>query len=151
MTDREQGPMIYRNMSIDDYGGMIGLGRRCDGLLLRDSDSRAGIDKYLQRNPGTSFVAQLGDELVGTILAGHDGRRGYIMHVAVAKAHRCRGIGGRLLQLSLDALKGEGIEKAHVHVAAENRLGRDYWARRGFHHRGEIELYSFVNGDNANV
>ena len=144
--------MQYRNMETGDYDAMISLWRSCDGLLLRDADSREGIEKYRRRNPGLSFVALgEGETLVGTILAGHDGRRGYIMHVAVADAHLCKGIGGWLLQLSLDALKVEGIEKAHVHVAADNHAGRNYWTRRGFHHRGEIELYSFINGENENV
>ncbi len=144
--------MQYRNMEIGDYDAMMALWRACDGLLLRAADSRDGIEKYLRRNPGLSFVALDRDAtLVGTIMAGHDGRRGYIQHVAVAAARRRCGIASRLVALSLDALKREGIVKAHVHVATDNGLGRDYWARRGFVHREEIELYSFINGGDANV
>lgn len=144
--------MQYRNMEIGDYDAIMRLWQASDGLLLRAADSRAGIEKYLRRNPGLSFVALDDNQaLVGTIMAGHDGRRGYIQHVAVDAASRRRGIAGRLLALSLDALKREGIVKAHIHVASRNRLGRDYWKRRGFVHRDEIELYSYINGDDANV
>ena len=142
----------FRPMSMADYAGMTALWHSCDGLLLRDADGPDGIEKYLRRNPGTSFVAlDAGDSVVGTIMAGHDGRRGYIMHVAVSAELRRRGIASRLLALCLEALRREGIVKAHVHVAGSNREGRDYWRRRGFHHRGEIELYSRVDGDNENA
>ena len=144
-------PMNYRVMQADDHPRLIALWRDCDGLALRDSDSPAGIAGYLARNPGLSFVAECDDRIVGTVMAGHDGRRGYILHLAVAAAERNRGIGSRLVELCLVALLGEGLEKSHVHVLGDNLGARRFWLARGFHHRGEIELYSFVNGDNPDV
>ena len=61
------------------------------------------------------------------------------------------GIASQLVDLCLDALAGQGIVKSHVHVLENNRLGRDYWSRRGWMHRAEIVLYSFINGDNKNA
>ena len=78
--------MIYRNMQISDYASVIALWRDCDGVSLRDADAPEGIEKYLQRNPALSFVALDGTDIVGTIMAGHDGKRGYIQHLAVANA-----------------------------------------------------------------
>ena len=129
----------------------MALWRDCSGVSLRDSDSRDGIERYLARNPGLSFVALDGDRVVGTILAGHDSRRGYIQHLAVADRWRKRGIATGLLATCLDALKAVGIDKSHVHVLADNRPGRQFWSARGWHHRAEIAMYSFVNGDNPNV
>lgn len=145
-------PVInYRVMHTDDYARSVALWRECDGLGLRDSDSPAGIARYLARNPGLSFVAEREDRIVGTIMAGHDGRRGYILHLAVAAGERRGGVASRLVERCLAALAGEGIDKTHVHVIGDNRVGREFWLARGFHHRGEIELYSFVNGDNPDV
>lgn len=143
--------MNYRVMQADDHARLIALWRNCDGLALRDSDSPAGIASYLARNPGLSFVAERDHRILGTVMAGHDGRRGYILHLAVAAAERNRGIGSRLVELCLAALLGQGIEKSHVHVLGDNLAARQFWRARGFHHRGEIELYSFVNGDNPDV
>ncbi len=143
--------MQYRIMHPDDHARLVALWRDCDGLGLRESDSAAGIAKYLARNPGLSFVAERDGRIVGTVMAGHDGRRGYILHLAVAAAERRRGIASRLVELCLAALAGEGIEKSHVHVIGDNLGGREFWRARGFHHRGEIELYSHVIGDNPNV
>lgn len=123
----------------------------CEGLSLRDADSRASMDKYLQRNPGLSFVAEEEGVIVASLMAGHDGRRGYIQHLAVANENRGQGIAGRLLELCLGALEQQGIVKSHVHVLHSNRVGNEFWRRRGWIHRAEIEMYSFVNGDNPNA
>jgi ribosomal protein S18 acetylase RimI-like enzyme len=109
------------------------------------------MEKYLRRNPGLSFVAEVEGAIVGSLMAGHDGRRGYILHLAVATRLRRRGIAGHLLELCLQALKREGIDKSHVHVLRSNHLGNDFWSRRGWINRAEIALYSFVNGDSPNA
>ncbi len=143
--------MNYRRMEIGDYDAILALWRCSDGVSLRDADSREGIEKYLQRNPGLSFVAERGAEIVGTIMAGHDGKRGYIQHLAVLDDARSTGIGSHLVELCLQALKAEGIVKSHVHVLERNRRGRDFWLGRQWFERDEIVMYSFVNGENPNA
>ena len=138
-------------MQADDYDAVMRLWRSCSGLSLRDADSRAGICRYLERNPGLSFVADSGSALVGSIMAGHDGKRGYIQHLAVAEDSRRRGIASRLIDHSLAALKHLGIEKTHVHVLDSNAEGLDYWMRRGWTRRAEIVMFSYINGDNENA
>jgi N-acetylglutamate synthase len=141
----------YRTLSIADHAALMELWRSCDGVLLRDADSPQNMEKYLRRNPGLSFVAAAEGAIVGSLMAGHDGRRGYIQHLAVATGLRRQGIAGRLLELCLEALKREGIEKSHVHVLHSNHVGNDFWSRRGWIHRAEIEMYSFVNGAKPNA
>ena len=143
--------MNYRCMQTGDYEAVIELWRACEGLLLRDADSKGGIERYLERNPGLSFVALDGNNVVGSIMAGHDARRGYIQHLAVAEGTRLQGVASRLVELCLDALKAQGIEKAHVHVLRDNHNGRRYWANRGWSERSETILYSFINGENENA
>ena len=143
--------MHYRQLQIADHENLILLWRNCDGISLRDADSRQGMQKYLERNPGLSFVAEADARIVASLMAGHDGRRGYIQHLAVDREHRNQGIAGRLLERCLQALRAEGIVKSHVHVLNSNQLGRDFWSRRGWVHRDEIEMYSFINGDNENT
>lgn len=138
-------------MQISDYASVIALWRDCDGVSLRDADSPEGIEKYLQRNPALSFVALDGIDIVGTIMAGHDGKRGYIQHLAVADAARGQGIAGSLVELCLEALNLQGIEKSHVHVLGDNEPGRKFWSGRGWFHRAEIVMYSFINGENKNA
>jgi ribosomal protein S18 acetylase RimI-like enzyme len=143
--------MIYRTMKLSDHDAVMTLWRSCDGISLRDADSCQGTARYLERNPGLSFVAQNGAGIVGTLMAGHDGRRGYIQHLAVALELRGTGVGEKMVELCLDALKLQGIVKSHVHVLGDNEAGRAFWSSRGWLHRAEIEMYSFINGDNQNA
>ena len=142
--------MNYRIMQINDYDRVIALWQRCDGVSLREADSREGIGRYLERNPGLSFVAEENDALVGTIMAGHDGKRGYIQHLAVDDSLRQQGIGSRLVETCLEALKNQGIVKSHVHVLSDNQLGREFWLRRDWFQRKEIVMYSFINSNTPN-
>lgn len=143
--------MKYRTMHIDDYADALALWQSAEGVQLRSADSREGIVRYLERNPGLSFVAQSGDEIIGTIMAGHDGRRGYIQHVAVQAQSRNAGIGSELLRRCLAALKLAGISKSHVHVLSDNNTGRAFWLARGWQLRDDIAVYSFVNDGDDNA
>ncbi len=143
--------MQYRNMHISDYDDVMQLWRSCEGLNMRDADSSRGIANYLERNPGLSFVALDESGIVGSLMAGHDGKRGYIQHLAVAAPVRRRGVAAELVELCLEALLAQGIVKSHVHVINSNQPGREFWSRRGWHHRAEIEMYSFINGENPNA
>ena len=140
--------MNYRCMRISDYDAVIKLWQDCEGLSLRDADSLNGIERYLGRNPGLSFVALEGTRIVGSIMAGHDGKRGYIQHLAVGEESRGRGVAGELVGHCLSALKSLGIEKSHVHVLKDNAVGRRYWSGRGWTERSEVVMYSFINGEN---
>ena len=131
--------MIIRRMNIDDYDAVYALWLSCPGMGLNNiDDSRAGIGKYLKRNPNTCFVAVEDGRVVGAILAGHDGRRGYISHTAVAPDHQRRGIGAKLVEAALDGLKGEGIAKVALVAFARNESGNAFWERQGFTAREDL-------------
>ena len=101
-------------------------------------DSREGILKYLARNPRTSFVAVKGASIVGVILTGHDGRRGFIHHMAVSETCRRQGVASRLLSCALNALKAEGIHKAACLVFKRNEAGNAFWESQGFTVREDL-------------
>jgi ribosomal protein S18 acetylase RimI-like enzyme len=134
-----------------DYDEVMELWSRTEGLTLRDADSRQGITRYLSRNPGLSFVARDTGRLVGAVLVGTDGRRGYLQHLAVARSHRGHGLGRALAGRSLDALRSLGIEKCHLMVRLENAEARAFWAHLGWHERADIRLLSYTDPDVANA
>ena len=143
--------MEYRTLDLADYRPLLDLWQQCDGLSLREADSKEGLARYLERNPGLSFVALHEDRICGSLMAGHDGRRGYIQHLAVAPDRRRCGIGKELLGRCLAALLDVGIVKSHVHVLKHNRTGIDFWTRLGYVERDEIAMFSYINGDNPDV
>ena len=90
-------------------------------------------------------------ELVGVSLAGHDGRRGYLHHVAVAEVHRKQGLGRELVNRCAAALKAEGIEKINFWVKADNAAGLAFWNRLGARERTDLVIVSLITGDNPNA
>ena len=137
--------MKIREFIIDDYDAVYALWRGSEGMGLNDiDDSREGIARYLRRNPHTSFVAEAEDIIIGVIMCGHDGRRGYIYHTCVASEHRRNGIGARLAEAALDALKAEGISKAALVVFGQNKEGNDFWEHIGFRNTQEITWLSML-------
>ena len=129
---------IYRIMNIDDYEAAYALWIKCGNGLNDTDDSREGIDKYLKRNPGTSFVAVIDAKVVGVILCGHDGRRGIIQHACVSPDCRRMGIGTELVNLALTALKEEGINKVLLVAFKKNEKGNAFWESQGFTLRDDL-------------
>ena len=125
--------MKIRKMLIGDYNSVYDLWINTPGMGMNTiDDSETGIDKYLQRNPNTCFVAEKDNEIIGVILSGHDGRRGMIYHLAVKVSERERGVGSKLVEYALDALKNEGISKVYIIVKKYNEAGNAFWERRRF-------------------
>lgn len=126
-------------MTPEDYHKVYALWMSCKGMGLNDlDDSEEGIRRYLERNPDTCFVAEEGAEVVGAILAGHDGRRGYIYHTAVAPARQRQGIGAKLADAAVTAMRSAGINKAALVVFVRNEAGNAFWERMGFTAREDI-------------
>jgi ribosomal protein S18 acetylase RimI-like enzyme len=131
--------MKIRNLKITDYDDVYALWRRTAGMGLNDvDDSSEGIARFLKRNPNTCFVAENEDGIVGTIISGHDGRRGYIYHTCVAVKIRKNGVGSKLVQAALDALRNEGISKTALVVFDRNVGGNAFWERLGFTARTDL-------------
>ena len=128
-----------------DYEQVMALWQETEGITLREVDSRDWILAYLARNPGLSFVARDGDVLVGAVLAGTDGRRGYLQHLAVALSYRGRGVGRGLAERVLEALSGAGIAKCHLMVRAENEAAKAFWQHVGWTLRDDIVVMSHTH------
>ena len=121
-----------RAMTINDYDKIVELLRNTENVVLSDTDEREPMGRFLDRNPGLSSVAYKGTELVGTILCSHDGRRGYLHHLAVDKRYRRLGIGTELVHRSLSLLSKEGITKCNIFLLEENKAGIAFWEYNGF-------------------
>ena len=126
-------------MTIEDYEKVYHLWLYCEGMGLNNlDDSKDGIARYLDRNPDTCFVAEESDEVIGVIIAGHDGRRGFIYHTAVNPNYRNQGIATKLVEAAMDALKANGINKVALVVFDRNKDGNAFWEKVGFTVREDL-------------
>jgi ribosomal protein S18 acetylase RimI-like enzyme len=140
-----------RTMLLTDYDAVMDLMRQTPGVSLRDADSYDATQRYLERNPGGSFVAQVDGALVGCIMSGHDGRRGYLQHLLVLPAYRKQGIAAALVEHCLATLAALGIVKSHVDVLKTNALAQAWWHQQGWTRRDDIERYSLIRSGGANA
>lgn len=141
--------MQIRKMTINDYEKVYQLWTNTPGMGMRSvDDSKEGIAKYLNRNPETCFVAESENEIIGIILSGHDGRRGFIHHTAVNEAVRKQGIGTALLNAALEALKRQGINKVALVAFCTNKLGNSFWESQGFIERTDLVYRNKSLNDN---
>jgi N-acetylglutamate synthase len=134
-----------RPMRPEDYGAVKSLWEATEGVGLDASDERERIVAYLQRNPGLSQVAcdetrTVGDDIVGAVLCGFDGRRGDLCHLAVVRDYRGLGIGRRLVEECLTRLREVGMLKCNIRVYATNSEGQAFWRRMGFAMRDDLAV-----------
>lgn len=131
--------MDIRKMLLSDYSLLNELWMSCKGMGLNNlDDSLEGIERFLKRNPDTCYVATENDSIIGIIMAGNDGRRGYIYHTAVAHQYRNQGIGKRLVEKAIHGLKKLGINKVALVVFSQNEEGNSFWENLGFYKREDL-------------
>ena len=140
-----------RPMTVDDIPAALALWQGAEGMTFRGADRPEQLARFLARNPGCSYVAVAGGEAVGVSLAGHDGRRGYLHHVAVRRDRRRRDLGRRLVEACTAALKAEGIEKVNFLVKADNAAGLAFWRSLGGQVRDDLLVVSLILSDDPNA
>lgn len=142
---------MLREMTMNDYPAVMALWQQTPGVCVREADSADAIARYLARNPGLSFVACDEGRVIGCLMSGHDGRRGYLQHLLVLPAYRGRGIARTLVDACLDALLAQGIAKSHIDVLRDNHGALDFWQKIGWQQRHDIHRFSFIRAGGANI
>lgn len=143
---------MLKVMTIGHYEALFDLWKSTPGMGLRSlDDSKEGISRFLRRNPTTNFVAYQDDKIVGAILSGHDGRRGYIYHTVVLPECRGQGIASDLVSAAVDALRSEGITRVCLNVMETNEQGKRFWTSKGWEKKAFLEFYSKGITDQENL
>ena len=136
---------MIRTMTTEDYEGVHALWMTIKGFAIRSiDDSREGVERFLKRNPTTSVVAVEDGKIVGSILCGHDGRRGCLYHVCVHRDYRMQGIGKSMVVFAMNALREEKISKVSLIAFTENDIGNAFWNCIGWTRRLDLNYYDFT-------
>lgn len=143
---------MIRIMTITDYENLFAMWKSTPGMGLRSlDDSKEGISRFLIRNPNTNFVAYEDGRLIGAILSGHDGRRGYIYHTVVLPEYRRQGIASELVKTAVAALQEEGITRVCLNVMETNEQGKAFWISQGWERKDFLGFYSKGITDQENL
>ena len=143
--------MKIREINIGDHNSLIELFENTPGVTVREADSREATEIYLQRNPGLNFIAEMDNKIIGCVMCGHDGRRGYLQHLVVRLEYRDQGLGRKLFSLCIDALGKMGINKTHIFVFKDNDLANKFWLGQGWSIRDDLNMYSYNATSNPNA
>lgn len=139
---------MIRSMTDTDYDMVYQLWKKISGFAMRSvDDSREGVEQFLKRNPGSSVVAVEDGKIVGSILCGHDGRRGCLYHVCVDPQYRRRGIGKEMVVMAMEQLQKEQINKVSLIAFTKNDIGNAFWKKTGWVKREDLNYYEFVLND----
>lgn len=140
---------MIRHFTMEDYEQVYQLWLRTPGMGLRSlDDSREGIERFLNRNPHSNFVAEENGLIVGSVLSGHDGRRGFIYHLCVDESYRRKSIARQLLKHVEAAMKAEKIHRLALFCKRDNSLGNLFWNRMGWESREDLNLFVLSINDN---
>ena len=135
--------MLMRAATPADHAALFALWRSVPGIQLRAEDEYEPFCRYLERNPGLSLLVEAEGKPIASLLAGHDGRRGYLHHLVVAPAWRGRGLARALLAEVLARLAEQGVRKSHVFVLGAAPEALAFWRARGeWLARDDIEVFS---------
>lgn len=140
---------VIRPLRESELPAALRLWAASEGIGLRPEESLESLERFLARNPGLSqaaFASSGGEEtLAGCVLAGEDGRRGHLYHLAVAPERRGDGIGRSLCEAALKALASNGISRSAISVFASNDMGLKFWAACGWTLREDLKSFTFFN------
>ena len=143
--------MIIEKMKIDDYDEIHQIWSNTNGMTLRAiDDSKEGIERFLKRNPNNNFICRINGNIIGGILCGHDGRKGFIYHTVVKENYRTRDIGKKLVENVINSLKEENITKIGVLVNSDNISGNNFWESLGFEYFNNLK-YRILPLDQLNT
>lgn len=125
-----------------DIPAMLELWRAAPGVSLGAGDNEISLAVLIERNPSTCLVLKYQDSIIGTVLGGFDGRRGYIYHLVVHKDFRRQGYGKKLLQEAVKQLEALGADKINLFVLKSNPEAEGFYEKLGWIKRSDIEVFS---------
>lgn len=126
----------------EDHEGALGLWRSMEiGVQVGRSDTLEEIKRKLQRDPDLFLIAEIDNEIVGTIIGGYDGRRGMIYHLAVKSNFRKHGIGTMLLEEVEKRLRDKGCKKCYLLITAENAAAAQFYERNNWREMKEDRIF----------
>ena len=134
--------VAIRAMVARDFPALPAIWAVTEGMGNSPGDSPEDLGRLLDRNPGLCFVAVDGETIVGTILAGQDGRRAYLYRLAVLPKYRRQGLAAELVRRSLAGIEATGIVRCLALVQEDNPGGRVFWESMRGKLRTELVVYT---------
>ena len=139
----ESASCVVELANAADIKPMLAFWRSIPGLGVGRGDTESSLNAFLERNPTTCLLLKINGGLMGTVLGGFDGRRGYIYHLAVHPDYQGRGYGKMLLSRVSGQLKDLGAPKIHLFAFGDNHTAEGFYLCQGWEKRCDIQVFSW--------
>lgn len=123
--------MTIRAYSPTDESAVVALWRQCD-LVRPWNDPHLDIQRKVQVQPELFLVAEQDSEIVGTVMCGYEGHRGWLNYLAVSPTMQGNGLGRRLMQAAETALKARGCPKLNIQIRDSNLAVLAFYEKLGY-------------------
>lgn len=118
---------------------VVELWRKCD-LVVPQNDPVEDIEKKMNFQPNLFFIGLLDGKVIGSIMVGYEGHRGWINYLAVKPENQSHGYGGKLVQKAINELKKIDCQKINLQVRKSNVKVIDFYKNMGFKEDDVISL-----------
>ena len=139
-------PLVVRPFEAADTETVVALWRAC-GLTRPWNDPYEELSRKCAEDPKGMLVATRGPDLVGTVMAGYDGHRGWINYLGVHPHWQRQGIATALMREAEDYLRQRGAPKINLQVRHGNEAVLAFYARLGYRDDDVVGLGKRVDGD----
>ena len=128
-----------------DIAEVIGLWQRC-GSTRPWNDPAADIALARKGNNATVLLGRDDGVLVASVLAGHDGHRGWVYYVTVDPEHRFKGYGRAIMAAAEAWLRARGIEKLQLMVRGDNAKVHSFYQSLGYFEQERVVFAKWLDG-----
>jgi len=135
---------VIAPLSLDDGPRAVALWERV-GLTRPWNDPQADFARAVTGPPSTVLGASVDGELVGTVMAGFDGHRGWVYDLAVDPSHQGNGIGEALLNAAETFLVEAGAPKVELMVRRTNHAVVGFYERAGYAEEDVVVLARWLS------
>ena len=139
--------MKIEKFTIELYEEIVMLWRKA-GISVGSSDTREELERVLQRNPNLFLIGKLDNIVIGVVIGGFDGRRGYVHHLAIDPDYQKKGYGKMIMDELIEKFRKIGVHKIHLFIEKYNKNAIEFYRNLGWDIRDDLIMMSYVPDKN---
>jgi len=129
------------------YNDIISIWRKA-GVSVGSTDTKDEIKRILDKNPQLFLVGKIDQKIIGVVIGGFDGRRGYVHHLAVDPDYQKMGYGKIIMDELIARFRKMGVHKVHLFIEKYNKEVVNFYLNLGWEIRDDLIMMSYVPDKN---
>ncbi len=135
--------MIVKKFSMKFYEEVIQIWRKA-GISIGSTDTKEELQRMIHWNPNLFLIGKIDNKVIGVVMGGFDGRRGYVHHLAIDPDFQKKGYGKILMDFLVKEFLKMKVHKLHLFIEKYNKDVVDFYGNLGWEIRDDLIMMSFV-------